>query len=156
MLLQPLAVDLGVHEDVGEVVERGRVLAPLGDHLAAALEDLRDVLGDHRRDPLGVEVDVGGAERAVHQRRPDRVVLFGDAHEAPDHARDDGLRDVVDEIASLLSLEAVEHPTVIARISSSWAAIRFGVKPAWKSCLSRSCLGGSMPMNIARSNSIGK
>ena len=44
----------------------------------------------------------------------------------------------------------------ISRISSSWSAIRFGVKPAWKSALSRSCLGGSMPMNIARASSIGK
>ncbi len=44
----------------------------------------------------------------------------------------------------------------ISRISSSWAAIRFGVKPAWKSALRRSCLGGSMPMNIARLSSIGK
>ena len=47
-------------------------------------------------------------------------------------------------------------PTTISRISSSWAAIRFGVKPAWKSALIRSCLGGSMPMNIARASSIGK
>ncbi len=44
----------------------------------------------------------------------------------------------------------------ILRISSSWAAIRFGVKPAWKRALRRSCLGGSMPMNIARASSIGK
>ena len=46
--------------------------------------------------------------------------------------------------------------TAIARIASSWAAIRFGVKPAWKSALRRSCLGGSMPMNIARASSSGK
>ena len=45
--------------------------------------------------------------------------------------------------------------TTIARISSSWAAIRFGVKPAWNSALMRSCLGGSMPMNIARMSSSG-
>ena len=38
VLLQLLAVDLGVDEDAGQVV--GRVLAPGGDHLAAALEDL--------------------------------------------------------------------------------------------------------------------
>ncbi len=43
----------------------------------------------------------------------------------------------------------------IVRISSSCAAIRRGVNPAWKSFLMRSCLGGSMPMNIARINSIG-
>jgi hypothetical protein len=46
--------------------------------------------------------------------------------------------------------------TVIARIASSWSAIRFGVKPRWKSAFSRSCFGGSMPMNIARASSIGK
>ncbi len=47
-------------------------------------------------------------------------------------------------------------PVVISRIVSSWAAIRLGVNPAWKRCLMRSCLGGSMPMNIARASSIGK
>ena len=45
--------------------------------------------------------------------------------------------------------------TVISRMASSWAAIRLGVKPAWKSILRRSCLGGSMPMNIARISSSG-
>ncbi len=45
---------------------------------------------------------------------------------------------------------------VISRIRSSCAAIRFGVKPAWNSIFRRSCLGGSMPMNIAREYSIGK
>jgi hypothetical protein len=44
----------------------------------------------------------------------------------------------------------------IARIASSWAAIRFGVNPAWNSALIRSCLGGSIPMNIACSSSSGK
>ncbi len=44
----------------------------------------------------------------------------------------------------------------IALIASSWAAIRFGVKPAWNSALTRSCWGGSMPMNIARVSSSGK
>ncbi len=34
-------------------------------------------------------------------------------------------------------------------------AIRFGVKPLWNSCFSRSCLGGSMPMNIAWISSSG-
>ena len=45
---------------------------------------------------------------------------------------------------------------MIARIRSSWSAIRFGVKPRWNSALMRSCLGGSMPMNIARTSSSGK
>ncbi len=44
----------------------------------------------------------------------------------------------------------------ISLIASSWAAIRFGVKPAWKRALTRSCLGGSMPMNIALASSTGK
>ncbi len=43
----------------------------------------------------------------------------------------------------------------ILRIAGSWAAIRRGVKAVWNSILSRSCLGGSMPMNIARISSIG-
>src|SRR3954454_20575089 len=34
--------------------------------------------------------------------------------------------------------------------------MRLGVNPFWKSCLTRSCLGGSIPMNIARESSIGK
>ncbi len=47
-------------------------------------------------------------------------------------------------------------PTVISRIWSSWSAIRFGVKPRWKSCFRRSCLGGSIPMNIAWTSSSGR
>ena len=47
-------------------------------------------------------------------------------------------------------------PMVISRIASSWSAIRLGVKPRWNSALSRSCLGGSIPMNMARMSSIGK
>ena len=46
-------------------------------------------------------------------------------------------------------------PAVIARIASSCWAIRFGVNPRWNSAFSRSCLGGSMPMNIARMRSSG-
>ena len=147
VLLELLAVDLGVDEHAGEVV--GRVLAARGDQLAAALEDLGHVALHHRLDALGVEVGVAGAEGRVHQPRPDLVVLRRDAHEAADHARDDRLGDVGDEVAGLAALEAVEHAAVISRISSSCSAIRFGVKPRWKSALRRSCFGGSMPMNIA-------
>jgi hypothetical protein len=43
----------------------------------------------------------------------------------------------------------------MARISSSWSAIRLGVNPRWNRALSRSCLGGSMPMNIAEISSTG-
>ncbi len=46
--------------------------------------------------------------------------------------------------------------SVISRIRCSWSAIRRGVNPAWKRAFRRSCLGGSMPMNIARASSIGK
>ena len=45
--------------------------------------------------------------------------------------------------------------TVIRLIASWCSAIRLGVKPRWKSILSRSCFGGSMPMNIARMSSSG-
>ena len=44
---------------------------------------------------------------------------------------------------------------MISRIASSCSAIRFGVKPRWNSALSRSCFGGSMPMNIAWISSSG-
>ena len=43
----------------------------------------------------------------------------------------------------------------IARISSSCSAIRFRVKPRWNRFLRRSCLGGSIPMNIARISASG-
>ena len=46
-------------------------------------------------------------------------------------------------------------PTVISRMASSCSAIRFGVKPRWKSILRRSCFGGSIPMNIERISSTG-
>ena len=45
---------------------------------------------------------------------------------------------------------------MIARIASSCSAMRFGVKPRWKSALMRSCLGGSIPMNIACISSSGR
>ena len=44
---------------------------------------------------------------------------------------------------------------MIARIVGSCSAMRFGVKPRWKSALSRSCFGGSIPMNMARVSSSG-
>jgi hypothetical protein len=58
---------------------------------------------------------------------------------------------------SAVSLPSSRSSTsmVIALISSSWSAIRLGVKPFWNSALIRSCLGGSIPMNIARVNSSG-
>ena len=46
-------------------------------------------------------------------------------------------------------------PVTIFRILGSWAAIRRGVNPAWNSIFRRSCLGGSMPMNIACISSSG-
>src|SRR4051794_27192682 len=60
VLLEHLAVDLGMHEYAREVV--GGVLPPLGDQRAAALEDLRDVVLDHALEALGVEIRIAGAE----------------------------------------------------------------------------------------------
>ncbi len=60
-------------------------------------------------DALGVEVRIAGAERRVHQARPDLVVLGRGAHEAADDPRDDGLGDVGDQVAGLAALEPVEH-----------------------------------------------
>jgi hypothetical protein len=45
--------------------------------------------------------------------------------------------------------------TVMARMASSCSAMRLGVNPRWKSALRRSCLGGSMPMNMAWISSSG-
>ena len=68
-------------------------------------------------DALGVEVGVARAERRVHQPRPDLVVLGRDAHEAADHARDDRLGDVGDEVARLAAGERRRaRRRVIARI----------------------------------------
>ena len=75
VLLEPLAVDLGVDEDAGQVV--GRVLAPLGDQLPAALEDLRHVALHHRLAPSGLTSGSPAPSVVVHQPRPDRVVLGG-------------------------------------------------------------------------------
>ena len=44
---------------------------------------------------------------------------------------------------------------VIARIAGSCAAIARGVNARWKSALMRSCIGGSIPMNIPCTSSIG-
>ena len=45
---------------------------------------------------------------------------------------------------------------VISRIAGSCSLMRLGVKPRWKSALRRSCLGGSIPMNIAWLSSSGR
>ena len=97
VLLQPLAVHLGMNQDAGEVV--GGTLAALGDQRPAALEDLGHVAFHDRLDALRVQVGVAGAERGVHQPRPDLVVLGRDPHEAADHPRDDRLGDVGDQVA---------------------------------------------------------
>ncbi len=44
----------------------------------------------------------------------------------------------------------------ICLMAGSCSAIRLGVNPRWKSAFSRSCLGGSMPMNIACWSSSGR
>ena len=51
MFLEFLAVDLGIDEDRRQVVRR--VLLALGDQLAAALEDLGDVLVDGALEAVG-------------------------------------------------------------------------------------------------------
>jgi hypothetical protein len=108
VLLQLLAVDLGVDEHAQQVV--GGPLAPLRDELAAALEDLRHVALDDGSRAGGVVGPVSGPECRVHQPGPDGVVLLRDAHEAADHARHHGLCHVVDEIAGVAALDRVEHP----------------------------------------------
>ena len=59
--------------------------------------------------PSGLRSGSLAPERRVHQPGPDRVVLRRDAHEAADHARDDRLGDVGDQVAGLATLEPVEH-----------------------------------------------
>ncbi len=105
VLLERLAVDLGVDEDAGEVVRRVR--PPLLDQHPAALEDLGDVL---LHDQLRVfrPLALAGTKGVVHQPRPDDVVLGRDPHEAADHAGHDGLGDLLDQVALLAAIEAVE------------------------------------------------
>src|SRR5439155_1856369 len=86
----------------------GGVLAALGDHSPAALEDLRDVLLDNALDTEGIQVRVASSKCRVHEIRPNRVVLGRDPHEAADDARHDGLGDVSDEIACLPARETIE------------------------------------------------
>ena len=107
VLLEALALELGVDQHAGEVV--GRVRTALLDQRAAALEDLGHLALHDALGAIRVEVGVAAAERGVHQPRPDLVVLGPDAHEAADDARDDRLRDVGDEIAGLAAFEPVEH-----------------------------------------------
>ena len=108
VLLQPLAVDLGVHQHAREVV--GGVLAALRDQLAAAREDLGHLALHHGLHALGVEVRIARAQSGVHQPGPDLVVLRRDAHEAADHARHHRLCHVRHEVALVAVPERVEHP----------------------------------------------
>jgi hypothetical protein len=104
---KPLPVDLGVDENAGQIV--GRVLAPLGDQPPAALEHLRNLLLPDRFRALRVHVGIAGAQHRVHDPRPVLVVLGRDAHEAPDHPRDDRLRDVGHQVAGLAAVKALQH-----------------------------------------------
>ena len=60
-------------------------------------------------DAFGSEIRIVGREGRVHDPRPQRVFLLGQAHEARDHARDDRLGHVGDQIAAVAALEAIEH-----------------------------------------------
>ncbi len=109
MFLEFLAVHLRVHEHARQIVRR--VLAALGNELAAALEDLRHVFFDGALHAVGVQIRVPRAERRVHEVCPHRVVLGRDPHEAADHPRYDRLGDFVDQIALLTAGHAIEHVT---------------------------------------------
>ena len=156
VLLELLAVDLGVDEDAWSGRRSG-----VSRRAAISSEQRRKISGISLAmmlcDPLRGEIGITGRRATMFISSAQiGVVLLGDAHEAPDHAGDDGLGDVGHQIAALASLEPVEH---VARRSRGWRPrgrrSACGVKPAWKSILSRSCLGGSMPMNIARISSSG-
>ena len=107
VLLELLPIDLRMHQHARQVIRRIR--PPIGDQLPAALEDLGDVALHHGVDALGVHLGIVRAEDRVHQPRPDHVVLTREAHEAADHPRHDRLGDLVDQIARLTTLEAIEH-----------------------------------------------
>ncbi|CAB4945139.1 unannotated protein [freshwater metagenome] len=105
LVAQRVAVDVGEDQDARHVV--GRVL-PSGRHeLHALLVHLRDVLGDERLEALGVQRRVAEAEQRVDRLRPRLVVLGVQPHELADHAGDDRLGDVGDEVGVLATLEAV-------------------------------------------------
>jgi hypothetical protein len=68
-----------------------------------------EIFLDRALEAVRVQIGISRTERRVHQPRPDRVVILGDAHEAADHTRDDRLRDVADQVAALAAVELIEH-----------------------------------------------
>ncbi len=106
MLFEHFAVDLGVHEHAREVI--GRVLAAIGDQLAAVLEDPGYELAHDRLDAFGVQLVVACAEQRVHHLGPHRVVFLSDADEAADHAGHHGLSEVLDDVDLVTPVETVE------------------------------------------------
>ena len=109
VVLEPLAVELRVHEHAREVV--GRRLAAFGDQLArSARTPPGTSFSMTLSAPSGVASGSPAPTIAFIRSRPHRVVLGREAHEAADHARDHRLRDVVDQVARLAGpSRPVEH-----------------------------------------------
>ena len=110
VFLEFLAVDLGVHEHARQVV--GGVLLALGDHLAAALEHLRDVFLEHALDAFGVQVLVGGARASSSSMRAQIPSSSSEMPmKLPITRETIGLRDVADQIAASRGRRAGRAPS---------------------------------------------
>ena len=149
-----VAVDLGEDEHAEHVVGRvgrgGRRPAPCTSRASAGA---RSVLICSR--PSGLRSGSPNADQRVDRHRPRLVVLGVEAHEAADHARDDRLRDFGDEVARLAALEPVHHAVGDLADRGLVLGDRLRREAFWNSALSRSCFGGSIPMNIRWMNSTG-
>jgi hypothetical protein len=106
VLLQLLALDLGVDQDGGEVI--GWPLPTFRNQLATALEDLRENLGGDPLDAVRVQVLIARAQGRVHEGGPHDVVLGRNAHEAADHPRDHRLGHVGHQVAGVAPVQAIQ------------------------------------------------
>jgi hypothetical protein len=95
-VLELRAIDVGFDEHGDQVVLR--LGAPRLDQCLAALEYLRDDPLHDRLRTLGVDVRVAARHHLVHQPCPYRVVNRVGACEAADHACDDRLRKLVNQV----------------------------------------------------------
>ena len=130
VLLEVLAVDLGVDEHAGQVV--GRVLAPLRDQLLAALEDLGTARSMTGFD-VGVEVRIAGTHDAFMSRAQSASSSGGTPMKLWMTRETTGCATSVTRSHSSRPSRRSIASTAICRIASWCSAIRFGVKPAWKS-----------------------
>jgi len=151
VLLEPLTVDLGVDEHAREVVRR-----PLS---AMSFWQRSKSCGTQRSitacGPSGLRSGSPAPRIAFMRSAHSRSSSGGTPMKLPMTRDTTGWATSVTRSHVSRPARRSKTSTVMARMRSSCSAIRFGVKPRWKSAFRRSCFGGSMPMNIARWSSTG-